>query len=35
MVNNLLGDLKVDVLYRLDVNFEIKENDLDSKITYL
>ena len=33
MVNNILGVTpKLDVLYRLDVNFNIEENNLDSLI---
>jgi hypothetical protein len=32
MVNNLLGNIPLEVLYRLDVNFNISENNLDSYI---
>jgi hypothetical protein len=32
MVNNLLSRLPIDVLYRLDVNFQISETNLDSII---
>ena len=32
MVNNLLSKVPVDVLYRLDVNFQISETNLDSLI---
>lgn len=32
MANNLLGSIPIDVLYRLDVNFQIQENNLDSFI---
>jgi hypothetical protein len=32
MVNNLLGNVPLDVLYRLDVNFQISETNIDSLI---
>jgi hypothetical protein len=32
MVNNLLSTVPIDVLYRLDVNFQISETNLDSLI---
>ena len=32
MVNNLLSSVPIDVLYRLDVNFQISETNLDSLI---
>ena len=32
MVQNLLGSIPVDVIYRLDVNFNIEETNLDSMI---
>jgi hypothetical protein len=32
MVNNLLSGVPIDVLYRLDVNFQISETNLDSLI---
>lgn len=32
MANNLLSKLPVDVLYRLDVNFNISETNIDSLI---
>lgn len=32
MVNNLLGNIPLEVLYRLDVNFQISENNLDALI---
>jgi len=30
MVNNLFDNSKIEVLYRLDVNFNIEENNLDA-----
>ena len=32
MVNSMLGNVPLDVLYRLDVNFNIEETNLDSMI---
>jgi hypothetical protein len=32
MANNLLGKIPLEVLYRLDVNFQISETNLDSLI---
>ncbi len=32
MVNSLLAKPNIDVLYRLDVNFNIEETNLDSMI---
>lgn len=32
MVNNLLKNVTIDVLYRLDVNFDITETNIDSLI---
>ena len=32
MVNNLLSKVPIDVLYRLDVNFQISETNIDSMI---
>jgi hypothetical protein len=32
MVQNLLSSLPISVLYRLDVNFNIEETNLDSMI---
>jgi hypothetical protein len=32
MVNNLLSNVPLEVLYRLDVNFQITENNIDSLI---
>jgi hypothetical protein len=32
MVQNLLSSTPVDVIYRLDVNFNIEETNLDSMI---
>lgn len=32
MVNNLLGNIPLEVLYRLDVNFQISETNLDALI---
>jgi len=32
MANNLLSKLPIDVLYRLDVNFNIAENNIDALI---
>ena len=32
MVNSLLGSVPAEVLYRLDVNFNIEETSLDSMI---
>ena len=32
MVSNLLGGVPFDVLYRLDVNFNIEESNIDSMI---
>ena len=32
MVNSLLGNVPFEVLYRLDVNFNIEETSLDSMI---
>ena len=32
MANNLLGNLKINTLYRIDVNFKIKEKSMDSFI---
>jgi hypothetical protein len=32
MVNNLLSRVPIDVLYRLDVNFQISETNIDSII---
>ena len=32
MVNNILKNVSIDVLYRLDVNFDITETNIDSLI---
>ena len=32
MANNLLSKMPIDVLYRLDVNFNISENNIDALI---
>ena len=32
MVNNLLSNIPLEVLYRLDVNFQITETNIDSMI---
>ena len=32
MVNSMLGNVPLNVLYRLDVNFNIEETNLDSYI---
>ena len=32
MVQNLVGKIPIDILYRLDVNFQIQETNLDSMI---
>lgn len=32
MAHNLLGESSLDVLYRLDVNFQIEETSFDSMI---
>jgi hypothetical protein len=32
MVQNILGSLPLQVLYRLDVNFNIEESNLDAMI---
>jgi hypothetical protein len=32
MVNNLLSNIPLEVLYRLDVNFQIQETNIDALI---
>jgi hypothetical protein len=32
MVQNVLGSIPIEVLYRLDVNFNIEESNLDAMI---